>query len=206
MLLRFQIFYYLFFKRYLPQNKIALFMLPRICHVINFGFNGHEEYTLDRSNVHLSRFYLLPQFYFFYSLRNKLLRHGQGERSMIIFNNFLFFLKSSYDLDPILFLKHFFLNSFYLPYRLYTVKLSNRSYSFPGPILSEMEYQNLLIKNFGKALRRRKESGFLNKFFFELCLFIDQQPDSELVMLLEDIVRLGFENRAFVHYRWLISR
>ena len=97
-------------------------------------------------------------------------------------------------------------NSFYLPYRLYTVKLSNRSYSFPGPILSEMDYQNLLIKSFGKALRRRKESGLLNKFFFELCLFIDQQPDSELLMLLEDIVRLGFENRAFLHYRWLVSR
>jgi hypothetical protein len=163
-------------------------------------------YVVNRSNLFLSRFTGCPEFRFYLSLKNKLLRHGRGERSLVIFTNFLFYLKIMYQLDPVAFVRQAFLGTSLLPFRLYTLKSSNRSYTFPGPILSEEEYQSLLIKNFGHSFRRRSEPGFLNKFFFELAYFIDRHSSSELLTLLQGIVQTGFENRAFLHYRWRIKR
>jgi hypothetical protein len=167
---------------------------------------GAVSYNLWESNRSLSRFYLLPQDAFFHSLRSRLLKEGRNERSASIFTGFLLFLKLTYDIDAIWFVQQAFLHSYTLPFRTYTIKLSNRNYHFPGPILSELEYQHLLMKLFSKALRKRNDGSFLDNFFSELCLFFDQQPDSILFQLLEAIVQQGMENRAFIHYRWKMKR
>ena len=86
-----------------------------------------------KSNLSLSRFYLLSQYDFFQALKARLLKNGRGARSLVIFNNYLTFLKFTANVDPIWFLRHVFLTTYNLPFRIYTVKLSNRNYYFPGP-------------------------------------------------------------------------
>jgi hypothetical protein len=202
MLLRFKItlyfllvFFSTFFRKSLFGNLFIFLTYPQ--HnaspiAMFFAFRGVSKFIDNFS------------YSFFTSVKNRLLLHGKT-RASTIFENFLVFLKMVYAFDPTKFLDQRLLTTIILPYRLYLVRRSNRNYFFPGPIKSIKEYNSLFLRNLSIALRKRSVS-FIDQFFMELVYFFSKSEDSFLLKQIEHIIDFGFENRAYLHYRWSLRK
>jgi hypothetical protein len=139
------------------------------------------------------------------SVRNILVKKGQ-KTGWIFFNEFLFFLKFNYHIIGIHRIMTQFLDSFSLPYKLYVVRFSNRSYYFPGPIFADKEQLAFVRKAFSTAIKKQNEVKYINRFFSEIIEFLNDSPDSILLQILNHIIDRGIENRAFMHYRWILHK
>ena len=139
------------------------------------------------------------------SVRNLLVKKGQ-KTGWIFFNEFLFFLKFNYHIIGIHRIMSQFLDSFSLPYKLYVVRFSNRSYYFPGPIFADKEQLSFVRKAFSTAVKKQNEIKYINRFFSEIIEFLNNSPDSILLQILNHIIDRGIENRAFMHYRWILHK
>ena len=134
-------------------------------------------------------------------------KQGKGY-ALTVFENFLHYLKLKTFCDPV---EHFlvlFFSQYELPFKLHVITFSNRNYYFPGPFRTPEEYHKFLIKKLGIIIKKRKENTFQNKIFGELLAYITQGENSISYLrdILEQLFLQGLENRAYIHYRWLLNR
>jgi len=175
----------------------------------SLGFQKEDIFNILRTNsllfIYGADLYDDVHVRFLYSFRNNLLKKGKNtSRTLFLF--FLQFIKFNFMVNPIKLIEKIFLKIFSLPFKLYIVKLSNRNYYFPGPILSDKEQHSFLLKGFNSAITKQSDFKWINRFFLEFTAFLRQSTDSYLLNYLYQIVDVGMENRAFIHYRWLLYR
>ena len=120
--------------------------------------------------------------------------------------NFLIYLKMEHNVNPLHFLLVWIIQTKYLPFKLYKVRLSNRNYLFPGPFHSQKQQLAVVFAFLAQALHRRSEQTYDLRFFSELLLYFSNDRDSLLNQYLDHYIDQGYENRAFLHYRWMLKR
>jgi hypothetical protein len=123
-----------------------------------------------------------------------------------VFENFLIYVKWKFHVNPLNFLTERFFLQYDLPFYLEVVTFSNRNYLFPEPFSTASASRKFFIKKFGLVIRKRTEGFYLNKIFTELLNFFNPNQQSYLRDSLDSVMHQGLENRAYVHYRWLIRK
>jgi hypothetical protein len=152
-------------------------------------------------------FFLYPSWELLIKFSTKLCLQGKTTAYYIFQSFYLLFKKLTRTFYFARFPLYFF-RQYFLPFRLRIVIFSNRAYYFPVPFQTDAQKNHLLLKKFtNKILRLRKETTFFQKFFFELRNFLHKSKhDSYFYAHLEKFFLQGIENRAFVHYRWLLPK
>lgn len=140
----------------------------------------------------------------FLKFRNRLMKKGNpyGKKT---FEDFLFFLKM-FTRTPIL-LEYFFYRFFRileLPYRICIIRFSNRNYYYPGHIKYKEDNDKFILKGLISALKSPRLYGLHSRGIFELFAFLANDfSTSGILKYLYNIIDTGYDNRAFIHYRWV---
>lgn len=128
-------------------------------------------------------------------------------KSVGIMETFLQYVKLKTSLDIVAGLPLWFFSQYTLPFKLYVVTFSNRHYYFPGPFFSQEHVHTFFLKKYGAAIKKRLQDDptISETIFNELVGFLQLENISYLQDILDHVYNMGLENRAFVHYRWLLK-
>lgn len=94
--------------------------------------------------------------------------------------------------------------SAFVPYRVSSIRSSNRTYHFPVPVATkkQLAFVHKQFRLFFGGPKWNAGDHRLTRIVSEFLSFISYSEQNLLLTFLRDNLVLGYNNRMFLHYRW----